>query len=515
MAVKLKLTQKLLNSLTFDRPILSVDRDGGPIYAKQAEGLTEWRLRDAELLGLEVRVTPGVVGWYVRRRMGGTSARLRSIGLHPDLSVAEARARGRKWLAMMADGRDPLVEKKAHQMTSLTARNRDRFTLRVAYEQFQMATQDSVKPATVKDRKKVEKWMVGCPLWAVPVSDIDRAMVLASLDPLRAHLVDGKPRPNWGPKSLSPGTLHKLYTYLQGAYQWSAVELKLPVLESPFSQWRALTRWPQSTRRTTYLRTQKPEGVAWLKALIDLQQRVHAPEVLSSRPDPRSADLKPHSSVLVDFFVLVLLWGTRRTETARLRWSDIRFDDDVVFLSAETTKNGKVAAVPLAPWAKDILMARRAANAIWRPDATNEWVFPSRQHGKPISEPRAILEALQEMTGLWITAHDLRRTMATEIGMEAQMKDLTKLLVAGAALHHSQGKTGGAVAGATEGYLMDKAGALRPLFVEREQRLRRLVGLSSAEPEPSTVAGSTADLLRQALDDPEFQRAYLIELARR
>lgn len=33
------------------------------------------------------------------------------------------------------------------------------------------------------------------------------------------------------------------------------------------------------------------------------------------------------------------------------------------------------------------------------------------------------------------------------------------------------------MSGATEGYLMDKASALLPLFVERENRLRKLAGL--------------------------------------
>lgn len=447
--------------------------------------------------------------------MGLNRGRLRSIGAHPELKVAEARARARKWLALMAEGKDPLVQKKEDQTTARAARQRDRLTLRVAYTIFQETTASSVKPSTVKDRKKVEKWMEGSPLWAMPVADIDRAAVLESLDPLRAHLVDGKRKPPWGPKSLSPGTLHKLYTYLQGAYQFAAVDLKLPVVESPFVQWRALVKWPQPTRRSTYLATKKPEGQAWLKALINLQARAHDPALLAARPDPRQPGLKPHTSVLVDFFVLLLLWGTRRTETARLRWSDVRFDDDVVMLSAETTKSGKLAAVPLGPWAAQILQSRKAANERWRPEAESEWVFPSRQHGKPIAEPRNILETLQEETGLWITAHDLRRTMATEIGMEAQMKQLTRLLVAGAALHHAQGQTGSVVSGATEGYLMDKASALRPLFVERESRLRKLAGLPVQGEESGVMADTTADLLRHALADPEFQRAYLTELAKR
>jgi hypothetical protein len=56
--------------------------------------------------------------------------------------------------------------------------------------------------------------------------------------------VDGEPRPTWGAKSRSEGTLHELYTYLRGAYQFAAVDLKLAVVENPFVQWQALVKWP-------------------------------------------------------------------------------------------------------------------------------------------------------------------------------------------------------------------------------------------------------------------------------
>ncbi|ODV25044.1 MAG: hypothetical protein ABT19_03925 [Rhodanobacter sp. SCN 68-63] len=70
------------------------------------------------------------------------------------------------------------------------------------------------------------------------------------------------------------------------------------------------------------------------------------------------------------------------------------------------------------------------------------------------------------------------------------MKQLTRLLVAGAALHHAQGQIGSVVSGATEGYLMDKASALRPLFVERERRLRKLAGLPIDETEIGRIEGA-------------------------
>jgi hypothetical protein len=118
MAVEIKLTQRLVDGLDFDKPILRLDGHGRPVYGKPNKGQREWRLRDTELPGLQLRITPGSIGWYVNRRMGIHPGRLRSIGGHPDLSVAEARSRGRKWLALMAEGKDPLVLKKEHQVAA-------------------------------------------------------------------------------------------------------------------------------------------------------------------------------------------------------------------------------------------------------------------------------------------------------------------------------------------------------------------------------------------------------------
>ena len=64
MAVELKLTQKFLDGLSFERPIIGVNRTGQAMYGQAPTG-REWRLRDSEVPGLQVRVTAGTIGWYV------------------------------------------------------------------------------------------------------------------------------------------------------------------------------------------------------------------------------------------------------------------------------------------------------------------------------------------------------------------------------------------------------------------------------------------------------------------
>jgi hypothetical protein len=64
MAVEIKLTQRLVDGLDFDKPILRLDGHGRPVYGKPNKGQREWRLRDTELPGLQLRITPGSIGWY-------------------------------------------------------------------------------------------------------------------------------------------------------------------------------------------------------------------------------------------------------------------------------------------------------------------------------------------------------------------------------------------------------------------------------------------------------------------
>lgn len=52
MAVELKLTQRLVDGLVFDRPILRLDAHGRSVYGKSSPGQREWRLRDADMPGL-------------------------------------------------------------------------------------------------------------------------------------------------------------------------------------------------------------------------------------------------------------------------------------------------------------------------------------------------------------------------------------------------------------------------------------------------------------------------------
>ena len=104
-----------------------------------------------------------------------------------------------------------------------------------------------------------------------------------------------------------------------------------------------------------------------------------------------------------------------------------------------------------------------------------------------------------------LTAHDLRRSLARELGSDQELVETARLLVAGAALHHAAGKGGSKIAGATRRYLEDKATTLRPLFQKRENRLRELLGLPVEKPASAPAAGLDMDVVLDRLrQDPAF-----------
>jgi integrase len=519
----LRLTDAMIEELVHARRIVGATRTGRPIVDPKAKPVHDWYVRDVLVHDLMLRFTPQAATWCMAVKVNGKLLR-RSLGnaatwdggvRRGGMKVETARNACRQFRSMMVSGLDPYVERQRVATDARSARDRQRTVMRVAFDTYIEQTTAKSRESTNKDRGKVRKWLDKSPLWSLPVIEVDQYAVKATYQPIYDALMKGTKKPEWGPKSLSPGTLDKLYIYPQAAWVRAAADLKHPTSPSPFALWRDTVKWPKKERKSSFLDTGDEKGKEWLRSLVRLQQRFHHPNILSARPDPRSRDVKPHASVLVDFFLCLLLWGTRKTETALLKVDDVHFDRGYVRLNESTTKTGKDAYVPLTPWASQILRDRIAMNKSWRNHENEEgWVFPSRQHGKPINNPRRILLLIKEETGLWITAHDLRRTLATELGkIENVQNELARLLVAGAALHHAQGRTGGVVAAATEGYIQEQVNALRPLFQEREDRLRAIVDLpplsKKSKKNRAADPASFDALLKQATKDESLRRQLI------
>lgn len=464
IAVRIRLNKDILQGLAFADRIIAVDKGGKPITEATPPHLSDWIVRDAVVRGMGLRVSPGGASYFVQRKMGGSTSLKRTLGKTSDITLDLARRRAQEWLGMMASGKDPLVEKAASQRASTAQRKRDRQSMRVVCADYMKAksggdSEDGVrlgKASTATDRAKVAKWMDASPLWSVSLHALTADDLEKTFDPLfNAALSEKAKKPAWGPKKRSLSSAWKIWRYTKAAYNNALAKEGIASRRgvSPFGALESTRNWPKPKTRTTYLDTSKAKGQAWLVELVAM--RGHE---------------RPEVGVFADYLICLLLWGGRREEVERLQWRDVDFKDDIITLREENTKSGRAHYLPLTPWARTLLEERKAKNADWQRDG--EWVFPSRHHGKHIANFNGLLDLLKKETGLWITAHDLRRTFATETAIQTQ-----NILLVSAALNHAGG------ASTTRGYIRNVANMLRPVFEVREIELRRIAGLEVETPE--------------------------------
>jgi integrase len=145
----------------------------------------------------------------------------------------------------------------------------------------------------------------------------------------------------------------------------------------------------------------------------------------------------------------------RRTECAALRWDEVDFVGKVIRVPGKKTKTGTPLDLPMSSFIHDLLVRRRAiGNA-------DGWVFPSH-HGH-IQDPSPYFQEIAKVSGIHVTAHDLRRTFITI----AEGCDISPLALK-ALVNHT---LGGDV---TEGYVRMTTGRLREPV---ERVCRRLMEL--------------------------------------
>lgn len=517
---KIELTQALVDKLSFERqPVMRGEKLA---WKSTPQGTHDWFLHDTKTSGLRIRLTPSSGTWIVRRKLNGKPVRramgsIRTSEAGEFLTLAQARKRAEQWRGMMAAGTDPLDLQHRASEELAHRKGRERLTMGVAFEEYLAARKDKNALNTHKDRLAVQRWMEASPLWRVPVVKLERNDVAHSLGPLLDRAIarqkvekefDGNPKKadaktkaqlkkvKWGPER--PGSIDKIYMYCQEAWKRSAVELHIPLpIETPFLAWRKDVKFPESKRRTRWLDTSQDSGKEWVRAIVRLWREAHEMEAAIS---------KPWHAAMLDYYICVMIWGTRLTETAVLRWEQVDEERQVIWLAPESTKTQVLGCVPLTPWIAQILETRKVIRGSWQPHSP--YVFPSRVYGKHIVSPQKTLASINKAAGFSISTHDLRRTIATDIAGEKHTLEKSKMILAEAVLQHAQSASGIASA-TTEAYVLNRAEILRPIYAEREDRLRQIAGLKPLG--KKSTKGKDAELDR-IVADPAKRKQLLVKL---
>lgn len=290
----------------------------------------------------------------------------------------------------------------------------------------------TLKPDTISLYDYILKW--GAEDWLhLPINKITRQMVAE-----RHVILSKRNGPRGSGKSaanMCMRVIRTLINFVQNVERYP--DGSKIIDENPVLYLSHTRQWNKATRRTSRI------SPAQLKRWY---------EGVQSTPQP----------VFRDYLIFLLFTGLRRTEAARLRWKDIDFADRL--LTVKETKNGDPHTLPLSEFLQDFLSRR-----YWyMHPAPDDYVFPGRFRGSPISENYKGYQDLWEACGVNFKLHDLRRTFLT-VGQSAGLDLVTLKWLAN---HRSNSSD------VTLGYLIQDPERLREPMERISRQLLFHIGIS-------------------------------------
>lgn len=124
----------------------------------------------------------------------------------------------------------------------------------------------------------------------------------------------------------------------------------------------------------------------------------------------RALDSQPRDRQ--DLFWMFLYTGARRENILSMRWDEVDFSLAIWRIPGQKFKNGDSHLVPLTPEALAVLERRRR-------DVSSPWVFPGRQKGTHLKEPKRAWQKVLKQAGLSdLRLHDLRRTVGSYMAIQ-------------------------------------------------------------------------------------------------
>jgi integrase len=316
--------------------------DGGGLYLiVDASGAKRWQFR---------------FRWRGARREMGLGS-LRSVSLEKARSMAAAHREA------VADGRDPIAERREIRTVPTFGEAADTFIAKIAQE--------------LKSAKHVAQWRMtlttyAAPLRDVPVDQVDTDMVLRLLKPI------------W---KSTPETAHRLRGRIERVLD-AAAAMKQRSSDNP-ARWRGhLDHFlPRRHALTRGHHTALP--YAEVPALLE---RVRAIPALAHRA-----------------LELTILTATRSKEVLDAVWSEFDLDERVWTIPAVRMKAGREHRVPLSERALEILRELQ-------PLGLGGHVFPSPRGDKPLSN-MAMAMVLRRL-GVRVTVHGFRSSFRDWTGEE-------------------------------------------------------------------------------------------------
>lgn len=330
--------------------------------------------RDSELVGFGLRVNSSYKTYIVEKKILGKAVRS-TIGLHGNITLAQAREIAREKLLQMSQGVNPNEEKRkaiSNEQERIT-KLKSKPTLHDAFENYKSFRE--LKPRTLSDYNIVitdylKDWQ------DLKLDDITRKMIQIRHAELSLR---SKAQAN-----MTMRVFRAIYNFSLEHY---LDENDNPILQ-PFNPVKTLNTqkaWNKVRRRKTYINEdQMPD---WIKAVFQYQDR--GQQLETNR----------------DFLLTLVLTGFRRDECESLPWSsiDLRYGR----ITSIDPKNGEPHTLPMGDFLFALMKKRRA-------QAISEWVFPSaKSKAGHITNISKVRNKINNSCGIHFTFHDLRRTFGS------------------------------------------------------------------------------------------------------
>ena len=324
-----------------------------------------WKLPDER--GLYLQVSPnGSKRWHLRYSFQGEKKKI-SFGPFPDVSLKSARAKRDEARAMVADGVDPLQQRRDQKLEAQLAA--EHTFASVAREFIAKRSNDGDKAISGATRKKNE-WLLSLvepKLGRMPVREITAPMLLATLSDIQ----------NSGRRETARRLRSLVGRVLNYAIATGRAE------NNPAPALRGALATPSVRHHPAVI---EPKALGELLRAID---------GYGGFPSTNAA-----TKLSAHLF-------QRPGEIRTMKWADVDFDAAIWTIPAGETKMRRQHRVPLSRQAIGIIRSMKDVAAY------SEYVFPSFNPKKPISE-NAVTGALKRMGyGGIMTAHGFRTTASS------------------------------------------------------------------------------------------------------
>jgi integrase len=418
-SIRVNLNQDIVKRLTHDLKPVGVDHKGKLVFEPNVNG-DIYTVLDASQdapKGFGVRVNRTKRVYFVQRRSGLKVVKT-NIGDCADMTIQQARERASKAALTIKDtGKNPnaIARSVEERLLEFTVGKILNAHLEHCETREEKPIRDSTKKSRERSLRRFEamKWTNRC------ITDI-------TLKEIENAFEEGK---------VAPTGNEQDFRWITQAVKWrvskecvmAANEKREPVVtENPF-RILALNQVYRTQAKLDRIRENNGKR-------NPLQPSVNLGPFLEAAWSKR---LTQNNASGVNYIILMLLWGCRKSEHARLQWGELltpqqRNETSHVWLEDDgnigpyvffyDTKNHLDHRLPLGPFALEILkrqqlIGARLTERLGFGSGHRKWVFPAKNKMSKTghyANPNELLDSIRDEAGVEIlTRHDLRRTFGS------------------------------------------------------------------------------------------------------